>query len=172
MHDLHLEVYHIATTQPVMKFNGPSRVHFTQVLCKKPIRKQVIGLLWPSRWRTVYSSRMLVDSQQTTLCYVPEDYFEGRQFKLINTVVRLHVGHPQNQCSTLARARDSPFLQSIKTASGCHLPCYTLDTGASFHGGKADHWPPSSTKIKNCMNLCYLQGMVFNYHIFSNLVCT
>jgi hypothetical protein len=86
-----------------------------------------------------------------------------RQFKWTNTVARLHAGHPQNQCSTLAGARDFPFLQSVKTASQCHLTFYTLDTGASFHGGKDDNCLPSSTKIKNCMNLCHFQGMVFNY---------
>jgi hypothetical protein len=53
--------------------------------------------------------------------------------------------------------RDFSFLLSIQTGCGAHQTSCTMGTGDTFFflglkqlGHEADHWPPSSSEVKNC----------------------
>jgi hypothetical protein len=55
----------------------------------------------------------------------------------------------KTELSNYQAMQDSSLLHSIQTGSGAHLASYTMGTGGSFPGGKANHSPPSTAEVKN-----------------------
>jgi hypothetical protein len=43
----------------------------------------------------------------------------------------------------------------VQTGSGAHPASYPMGTRGPFPGGKADHSPPSSAEVKECVELCF-----------------
>jgi hypothetical protein len=58
----------------------------------------------------------------------------------------LRVGKPRGWSSNPSRVKN--FLHIIQTGSEAHPASYSVGTRGSSNGGKADHSPPTSAKIK------------------------
>jgi hypothetical protein len=67
----------------------------------------------------------------------------------------------------LAGAGNFSLRHSVQTGSGAHATSYTMGTGESFPLGvkrsrrEADHSPPSSPKVKECVELTSTPQYVF-----------
>jgi hypothetical protein len=53
----------------------------------------------------------------------------------------------------LPGAGNFPLYHRIQNGSGAHPASYPMGTRVYFLGGKADHRPPSSAEIKECVEL-------------------
>jgi hypothetical protein len=67
------------------------------------------------------------------------------------------------------RAGNFSLQHHVQTGSGAHPPFYPLGTRGSFPGVKqlgseADHSPPSSAKVKECMELYLHFSNTFSWH--------
>jgi hypothetical protein len=93
--------------------------------------------------------------------FIRESYFQNNskaRDSSVGTATRLRAGRSGFKGSSPGGAENLSLHHRIQNGSGVHSPSYAIGTRALFLGAKrpgreADHSPPSSAEVKECVEL-------------------